>query len=105
MQTQSSRRLFPITITNQSGTTNAHPDPQHISVGLGDEVVWQGAADWTVDFDGPNGSPFALSHFCGSAGNPDHSGLPVNAKLNTDYKYTAKISGAAPKDPIIHTDP
>ncbi len=98
-------RLFQIAITDQHGTTSVHPDPQNISVKLKDEVVWHGAAAWSVNFNGENGSPFDQTYFAGGPGESRYSGSPTNARPGVDYKYTAQIGNAAAVDPIIHTGP
>ncbi len=94
---------FPITISAARSKTKVVPNRVVISVPQKDEVVWHGAGDFIVDFNGD--TPFAVSVFIGGPGRPAYSGPPVPGRPYKDYKYTAKISGATLVDPIIHTDP
>lgn len=94
---------FPITITKSNGKTKAVPDRVDISVGHHDGVVWNGAGDFIVDFNGD--SPFVASFFTGGPGRPAYSGPAKPGCPYKNFKYSAKIAGAAQVDPIIHTDP
>ncbi|HET7841176.1 MAG TPA: hypothetical protein VFM21_06195 [Terriglobia bacterium] len=99
------RGLFTVHIKNTNGQTAVdHYKIDHVRKNIGDEVKWIGDGDFTVDFNYPEGSPFATSHYSGGKGNPQYSGGVVSSTY-TDFRYTAQIAGATPLDPIIHTDP
>jgi hypothetical protein len=95
----------PVTITNNNGATAVNPNQAVLSIRNADEVKWQGAANFTVNFDQPEGSPFSQSQFSGGPGNPALSGPPTNGTSGTTYKYTAQIADATALDPTIKTDP
>jgi hypothetical protein len=96
---------IPITLTvNPQNQTVTNPNTVHVSKMKKDHVKWQAGKKFTIDFNGPNGSPFPTSHFSGGPGNPACSGTVIGPP-NLDYKYTAQILGATEEDPIIHTDP
>ena len=98
--------LFSVSLScGAGGVTQANPNKVNkVSKKAKDEVKWHSGKNFTVDFDKPEGSPFAASHFQGGPGNPAYSGSVVGSNFG-DYGYTAKVEGCKAKDPIIHTDP
>lgn len=98
--------IFPVHLScGSDGVTSANPNKVNkVSKKAKDEVKWHSGTHFTVDFDQPEGTPFASNHFEGGPGSPAYSGEVLSTNYR-NYKYTAKVDDYKALDPIIHTDP